>query len=245
MKYSVQLSQRSIDILGNLARPKQADIKKKRTKDTVHEVRTNFDELQKYLEISIWQLRRSLQKELYGLVGVFFGNFEGHHSHIFHPNYLSRENTEYRLMSEIEARGNEAMFNSKGQIVEAVTKIKSRHYGLYIPEQIRRNVERAIDNPEKIFCGDIRKESLPILEFMLARSLDLRKKHGENWYPYFSDHSISKQTGIEENKVEAATRDLTGVVCESYKMICCRPWRKRLFMPSSRFDVARQLLGSA
>jgi len=77
---------------------------------------------------------------------------------------------------------------------------------------------------------------------MLKRSIELRDKHGNNWYPLFSNKSISRDTQTNPELIEATTTNLTGIICESYMMKAMRVWQKRYFLPSAKFGAARSLL---
>ena len=242
MEYSFKLSQSSLDILANVSNPDKKDIEKQRG-ENASMVGTTFYRIRKDTGLSLRQIRRLLQSGLYGPLGVLYRTFEGIHSpeeiaSLSDPNRIEKEIVAYKNMEDNEGLA----YLPDGTAVKVKNKESFVQEGLYIPEQIQREVGFAIDSEERVFSGSFERKSCPVLEFILNRSLKLRKKHGENWYPFFSDKSISRDSTIGLDEVRRATVDLTGILCESYKMIYHRKWGKILFLPSSRFSLVKELV---
>lgn len=223
MEYEYQLSQRSRDILALLAQPTKKQIYNERSDFLPSEVGTPFENISRNLHLSIHQIRKQLQEELYGPVGVFIIRFKGFYQ---------------------DSNGETTAYFTDGTPVKGRAKKHTRQKGLYIPEQTQDAVEKSLDDEEGLFSGDINEESLPILEFVLNKSLELRRKHGNKWYPYFSDRSISRDIGVELKQAKIATTDLTGILCEAYQIKSRSVWGKRFFLPSSKFGLAKRLCSS-
>ncbi|MBI2130093.1 hypothetical protein HYU07_07760 [Candidatus Woesearchaeota archaeon] len=241
MQYTYRLSERAIDVLAQLEQPSKKTIERQKSEEYLNEVGTDFKTIQKNLGLSIHQLRRLLQEELYGVVGVFFQRFDGHCSTIYIGTFPDFE--QLRAISDsIEKEGFDARYTESGRVYKSKSKIISRQKGLYIPECIQEKVEMAVDNENLSFAGEIEPSTLPILEHVLKKSLDLRSKHGNNWYPVFSDASIARDLNMPLEEVQHATSDGTGILCEEYQMVTCRKWRKRFFLPSCRYGTVEDLL---
>lgn len=240
MQYLYHLSERAIDVLVQLERPSKKTIEKQKSKHDVDEVGTDFTTIQENLGISIHQLRRLLQEELYGIVGVFFQNFDGTHSVAYVGEYGHKDFD--TIKDAIKREGFDMRFSVSGKIYKSKSKIISRQKGLYVPESIQEKVEMTVDNEDRSFTGEIKSSTLPILEHLLKKSLDLRNKYGNNWYPKFSDKSIARDLNMSLEEVQHATSDGTGILCETYQMVTCMKWRKRFFLPSCRYGTVEDLL---
>jgi len=241
MQYGYPLSERAIDILGNVMQPSKKEIHKQRSCHYMFGVGTEFSTLQEDLSLSIHQIRRALQKEIYGVVGIFFKNFEGSHS-TSRVGKFSDDAGYNKAIDKIHNEGFSTAWSEGGVLYKFKSKLVSRQKGIYIPEQIKEDVEQAIDSEDNLFVGEISEDSLQVLEFILKRSEELREKHGNNWYPRFSDNSISRDTGLPLEEVKKSTHDLVGIIGESYQMVSRRVWGRRLFLPGSKFDTCRGLL---
>jgi len=221
MQYEYRISQRARELLAFLPSTSVDEIKKQRSQSSGSVGHSLFWINQKK-KLTEAQVSRMLRKELYGPAGFLITCFEGFY---------------------IKENGEEIRWTMNGKEVRGRSKVKSKLDGLYIPERVAEYTSIAIDSLDGLFEGEIEESSLPVLEFMMKRTLELRQKYGTRWYPYFSDLSISKAMGKPEEEINQVTTDLTGVICEGYKMRICRPWQKRLIIPSSRFSLVGQLLG--
>jgi hypothetical protein len=225
-----------MDVLVMLNQPTYRDILLQRS-ESIGPVGTYFETILRQRKFSMEVLRKLLRQELYGVAGVYFENFDGTHSAAFVSDTVNEAK-----ISSIRDKGYKPLFPTNGALYQAKNKKVSRQRGLYISPATQKELERAVDDEDYRFTKEIEEHSLPVLEYIFERSLALRKKHGEKWYPKFSDVSIARDLKQEERVVTVATENLTGILCENYQIICCRPWRKRFFLPSSKFESVKEIL---
>jgi len=246
MQYVQQLSERALNCLAILKRPTWKDIWKQRTEDSIGDVGTEFSKILDKMGISMNVLRRLLQKELYGIVGVFFRTLDiTHSSSLVLPDCLDEKISNHynKAIKRIKKEGFNKRFSTNGSLYKSRTKKSHpKQQGLYLPESILENIERAIDNEERLFIKNFDSNSLEVLEYVFKRSLELRKNYGDKWYPIFSDKSIERDTGINLDRIKKSTKNLVGILCESYQTKNCRVWQKRYFLPSSRFSDVKYFL---
>jgi len=142
MQYTQPLSERTLECLSILKSPTTKEIRKQRKEDFIGPVGTYFGEIQSSIGISIHVLRKLLQNELYGVVGVFFNTLDVSHSVSRVPGNWNDDS----ILQEIYDRGYEPRFAADGRVFQAKTKRKHpRQKGLYIPETILEDYESSID----------------------------------------------------------------------------------------------------
>jgi hypothetical protein len=240
MRYYKQvLSDRAMGILVLLKEPLDEQIRRQKSIDFIGTVGTYFDEIRSRKGISMEILRKLMRAELYGIAGVFFRNHEGTHS----LEKLKQDITDQEL-DRLSSEGHTFVFSADGTQYKARQKIVSAQTGLYIPEAVKTEFEETIDNPEFIFEKRIEEQSIPILEYILRRTQELRERHGNNWYPYFSNASIARALSLDQNLVESTTRNLTGILCECHQTVNYKDgqWRLRYFLPTSKYPFIKSII---
>ncbi len=238
MEYSQHLSQRALDCLSLIKVPTEKEIWQQRSEELIWKVGTYINDILKEMDISIHVLRKILQKELYWVVWVFYNKLD-----ICHTASLIPHNAPHSYYDEIRKDWYQVRYTHNWVPIKLKTKKDHpRQVWLYIPESITQQIEESIDDEYRLFSKDIDSESLHILEYILERSLFLREKYGNNWYPFFSDKSISRNMEIDLENVKKSTKDLVWILCQWYILETMRVWQKRYFLPSSKFWAVKTML---
>ena len=86
------------------------------------------------------------------------------------------------------------------------------------------------------FEKSVKAESLPVLDAIRSRTIELKTAHGWNFYPKFSVTEVSKITGMNKNKTEECMNDLIGVL--AVISINYPTW----FIPKQRMGLAYEIL---
>jgi|GEM_PF-4327710 hypothetical protein len=139
------------------------------------------------------------------------------------------------------------VWTTTGRELKAACIIKGKREGLFIPPRLHESVQSCIDGElvdgRHVFRESVSNESVPVLRYMYERTLELRDKFGDNWYPEFTNTSIANATGFCKSSVRGASRDLVGVLGEKILVDATkRKYVRKVFLPRCRYGLAKQMI---
>lgn len=259
--YEQQFSERALEVLALIKEPTSEEVWKQRKEILNNNAGTTFDEILNSCDLSMHQLRKIMREELYGVLGVFYKTL----TNITHsPELVSTpvnidipvtferfdktvtfrmQRTDYSAADQALKEGFTLTYRQDGSLYRNQTKPKKpSQVGFFIPEAIQQEYQWALDHEDRLFEKTIQSDSLPILKHILERSQELRQRHGNNWYPYFGNKTISDRTGIPFDEVKEATADLTGIIAEGRMLKTRRAPRSVYFLPSVKYADCAHLV---
>lgn len=242
MEYRQPLSKRAFECLTLLKYLGLEEIESQKGNENLEKIGAGADTIIRQSGFSQSVFRNLMRDELYGLSGVFYQHLIK--SKPWAQTYAVPQNIWDTKLNQTCAVRVELIGQNKKleTIVEPKpfllnSKNKSRHIkpiGFYIPESTNQEINETLDMEEPVFVKDIYPSSLPVLEHVFNKSNELKEKHGINWYPLFSNEDISKEISMSLRKVESATDNLTGVLCEAYRVEEKGAWQKMYFLPTAK-----------
>jgi len=126
---------------------------------------------------------------------------------------------------------------------------KNWYSQVYVDSRNRRQVQAAIDNGG-VFTKTIDRESLPVLAAIYDRTLELKERHGNGFYPRFTDTEVANKTGLSKNETRSHLNNLVGVLApvdmpymfgDGYDHFYSGIVQK-FFIPKSRLNLAGEIL---
>jgi len=125
-------------------------------------------------------------------------------------------------------------------------------YHISIDEHNKEDVKKAMENGGR-FTKTVEVGSLPALDALFRRTIELKKKYRWSFYPRFSVTEVSNISGEDKERTEESLDNLVGVLCpvrEPYHF--SKPWgdsdyvvrvgRKKWMLPKTRINLAGNML---
>jgi len=230
MQYTQRITPRGLDVLKLLPENTKESISKYTWLSEPVRIWRRIEDIKSDLKMSDNALGKVLRETLYGIAWVTFITRD-----IGYPVKQGVNN--FKVFTSFYSDGsvaNEFNWRVKSNAVN--------YKWIYLSDAISDNGDTCLDLERWTFEKEVDESSCPSLRYLFDRSLELREKYGNTWYPKFTLKEISSQANIAIEDVKKQTHSLVWIIAESRHMRARKNPEKKYFIPKSKFEAISSIL---